>query len=300
MTNQTVPVTVVIPAWNREALIARAVESALAQVPGRPAEIIVVDDCSSDATGAVAEALGARVIRHEVNQGEAGARNTGVAAASHEWVAFLDSDDEWLPTHLATVWRERAAHVLVASSARRVDPDGTAHLHGSLSRKPVVVRDPRLLLFPDNPVPASGTLARKDQVLEAGGFSDWKLGADLDMWVRLSERGTVLVRPEVGVNYYRHADQLSSDGTQMREGLVTLARSYRERPWCTDRFLAQIDQGARWDELTAALKTKNFRAIGGVVARVARSGPRGWLATLSVGSGRARRRLRSRSLLGEG
>jgi len=94
-------VSVVIPAWNREATLRRAVESALAQT--RPAhEIIVVDDGSGDGTAAQAEALGARVIRHAQNRGAAAARNTGIAAARGALVAFLDSDDAWFPSKLAT------------------------------------------------------------------------------------------------------------------------------------------------------------------------------------------------------
>ena len=68
------PISVVIPAYNRPVMTARAVRSALAQVPRPPAEVIVVDDCSTDETGATAEAAGARVIRHEVNGGESVAR----------------------------------------------------------------------------------------------------------------------------------------------------------------------------------------------------------------------------------
>ena len=66
------PVSVVIPAFNRPDMVARAVRSALEQQPRPPAEVIVVDDGSSDDTAAAASAAGARVIRHEVNQGEGG------------------------------------------------------------------------------------------------------------------------------------------------------------------------------------------------------------------------------------
>ena len=102
------PVSVVIPAYNRPDLVGRAVRSALTQRPQPPAEVVVVDDCSSDATGAAARAAGARVIRHEVNRGEGAARNTAIRAARGEWVAMLDSDDEWLDGHLAALWPHAA------------------------------------------------------------------------------------------------------------------------------------------------------------------------------------------------
>jgi glycosyltransferase involved in cell wall biosynthesis len=96
-------VSVIIPAHNREALIDRAVDSALRQTIA-DLEVLVVDDASSDGTVARLEARPAdrrlRLLRHAVNRGAAAARNTGIAAAQGEFVAFLDSDDEWLPEKL--------------------------------------------------------------------------------------------------------------------------------------------------------------------------------------------------------
>ncbi len=93
-------ISVIIPAYNRRADIARAVASVRAQTLAAH-EIIVIDDCSTDDTVAVAETLGVRLLRHASNQGASAARNTGVAAATGDWIAFLDSDDEWAPTKLA-------------------------------------------------------------------------------------------------------------------------------------------------------------------------------------------------------
>lgn len=99
-------ISAVIPAYNRAHIIGRAIESALAQTRV-PDEILVVDDCSSDATRDVLAAWQVREPRvrpvyRETNGGPAGARNAGVAAARCDLVAFLDSDDVWLPGHLET------------------------------------------------------------------------------------------------------------------------------------------------------------------------------------------------------
>jgi glycosyltransferase involved in cell wall biosynthesis len=97
-------VSVVIPVYNRASTIGRAIESALAQtVP--PLEVVVVDDGSTDDTSGVVATMAARdvrirLLRAKVNRGGAAARNLGLAAAKAELVAFLDSDDEWLPQHL--------------------------------------------------------------------------------------------------------------------------------------------------------------------------------------------------------
>jgi glycosyltransferase involved in cell wall biosynthesis len=97
-------VSVVIPVFNRAHLVATAIDSVLKQEWHDCAvDIIVVDDGSSDdLTGALARYRGqVTCVRHERNAGAAAARNTGVAAARGDYVAFLDSDDEWLPRKLA-------------------------------------------------------------------------------------------------------------------------------------------------------------------------------------------------------
>ena len=88
-------ISVVIPCYNRAGLIARAVASAVAQ-SHLPHEVIVVDDGSTDGSAGVAAGLPGpvRVLR-QANAGAAAARNAGIATATGDWVAFLDSDDEW-------------------------------------------------------------------------------------------------------------------------------------------------------------------------------------------------------------
>jgi glycosyltransferase involved in cell wall biosynthesis len=94
-------VSVVIPTYNRAALLGRAVESALAQTMA-PLEILIVDDGSTDETRAVCAQWSAPVRYIATpNGGVAKARNVGIAEARGEWVALLDSDDEWEPDKLA-------------------------------------------------------------------------------------------------------------------------------------------------------------------------------------------------------
>lgn len=93
-------VSIVIPAWNRAAHIESAIRSILNQTY-RDFEIIVVDDASKDRTSDVVARLAScepciRLIRHEAQQGAQAARNTGIQTAAGRWVAFLDSDDEWM------------------------------------------------------------------------------------------------------------------------------------------------------------------------------------------------------------
>jgi len=95
-------VSVIIPTYNRAAVITRAIKSVLAQ-DHEPLEIIVVDDASADETHRVVGGLRdarIRYIARSENRGAAAARNTGIRAARGAFIAFLDSDDEYLPGKL--------------------------------------------------------------------------------------------------------------------------------------------------------------------------------------------------------
>ncbi len=96
-------ISVIIPVFNRRRDALRAIASVRAQT--LPAdEIVIIDDASSDDSVAAIEALndpGIRILRHDRNRGASAARNTGIEAATGGWIAFLDSDDEWVPEKLA-------------------------------------------------------------------------------------------------------------------------------------------------------------------------------------------------------
>jgi glycosyltransferase involved in cell wall biosynthesis len=96
-------ISVIIPVFNRRQEVLRAIASVLAQTLP-PDEILVVDDASTDGTVEAVVALQEpriRIMRHARNRGAAAARNTGIEAAQGDWIAFLDSDDEWDKRKLA-------------------------------------------------------------------------------------------------------------------------------------------------------------------------------------------------------
>ncbi len=96
-------ISVVIPSYNRSALLKRAIDSALTQTT-RAREIIVVDDGSTDNTRELCAGYGNQIeYVWQENAGASIARNAGVIRARSEWIAFLDSDDYWTPFHLATM-----------------------------------------------------------------------------------------------------------------------------------------------------------------------------------------------------
>ena len=240
------PVSVVIPAYNRERMLRRALESVRAQ-RRQPSEVIVVDDASSDGTALVAEELGARVVRHEQNRGEGEARNTGFAAASQPWVALLDSDDEWLPHHLETLWSGRDGHVLVANSALRCSEDPARDRVQGAPGRPLVLHSPAEILFPENPLPLCATMVKREVAIAAGGYNRLPRCADFDFWLRCLEHGSALVRPDVGAIYHLHEEQVSHAQEEMSAAHIRVGRSYAARDWYSTAQVERFRAVAAWD-----------------------------------------------------
>lgn len=240
-------VTAVVPAYQRVDLVGRAVLSALAQFPVRAAEVLVVDDGSTDGTGELARRLGARVVRQD-NAGEGAARNTGLRESSTAAVAFLDSDDTWLPHHLATLVSHLPGRVLVGSVGRAV-PSGK--LVGYPGRRPFDLT-PRSVIWPDSPVLPSGVVVDRAAALAVGGFSDLTRGADLEFWIRLLQRGAGLVVPEVTCTYLEHSGQVSGDAELMRDGRSAVVRRFADSRWFDEDLVADMDVVAAWDVLRQA------------------------------------------------
>lgn len=118
------PVSVVIPCFDCELTLERAVDSVMSQTLP-PAELILVDDGSSDGTLELADSMSqsyasgpteVRILSSEVNRGASSARNMGWRDASQPFIAFLDADDTWRPKKLEVQWRWMVEHPDVALS----------------------------------------------------------------------------------------------------------------------------------------------------------------------------------------
>ena len=190
-------VTALIPAYNAEATIERAVDSVLAQTY-RNIEIVVVDDGSRDATAEIVAAYDSpaiRLLRLAHNRGESGAMNEGIAEAKGEFIAFLDADDEWLPTKLDTQIRALQANpaaVMATCACRFYDAQGNMFREWGIPppdlRKTEVWRALLVATFIAKPC----VVARKEALLAVGPFDTaLAIAADQDMWIRLSMTGEV-------------------------------------------------------------------------------------------------------------
>ena len=209
-------VCVVIPAYNSESTLLRALDSVAAQT--LPAsEILVVDDASSDATPYVAKqcrGAAVNVISMRTNLGASGARNRGIRAASTDLVAFLDADDEWLPTKL-----EKQVQLILANQnstfcscgSSLISPEGKNL--GDIYRGQAVTTGPEAwkALLKDNYVTTPSVLVWRRHLLALGGFDEsLKIAEDQDMWIRLAERGGLSYVPETLVHVHERKSSLSA------------------------------------------------------------------------------------------
>jgi glycosyltransferase involved in cell wall biosynthesis len=257
----TVPVAAIIPAYNREAFIGDAVRSAFEQQPLPPAEVIVVDDGSADATADAARDAGARVIVHETNRGSAAARNTGLAATSQPWVAPLDSDDRWLPHMLDALWSHREPYAMVAGASLGTDLSGTPLFYGGiLSTQPIVLGTPAPLVFPENFISASGVIIRTAALRSVGGWSEqFRLAEDLDLWLRLLATHSGMCIPRVVTTYRLHPGQKSQAGYEGRATVLRMVSSHRTQPWWREELFARRRAVNAWDDLREALGEGRYR-----------------------------------------
>ncbi len=251
----TVPVAVVIPAFNRAAMLKRSLASVWAQTPALPAEIIVVDDGSTDRTAEVAEEYGATVIRHSGNRGLSAARNSGLHATSQPWVALLDSDDEWLPHHLHHLWELRGDHILVAASSLRCGADPASYrFHGPVTRGGWLLRSGDRLVYPGNVIPVSASMVRREAAIDVGGFRPRRgVVEDMDLWLRLLHSGTAICSPRVGVIYHVHSAQMSLQNRRnMQLAHLEAAEAHRQRTKGSRAPIERWEAVAAWDNLRDA------------------------------------------------
>lgn len=204
-------ISVVIPTHNRAHTMARALDSVLAQTL-LPSEVIVVDDGSTDTTSELLSRHYPQVrVLSQSNQGVSAARNTGIRAARDEWIAFLDSDDSWLPRKL-----ERQAELITRNPGRRL-----CHTEEIWIRRGVRVnamskhakKGGRIFrdCLPLCVISPSSTLVRRDLLDETGLFDeDLPACEDYDLWLRICAREPVLfVKTAQITKFGGHQDQLS-------------------------------------------------------------------------------------------
>jgi glycosyltransferase involved in cell wall biosynthesis len=248
--------SVVIPVYNRAQLLRRALASVLAQTCG-DFEIVVVDDGSADNPKAVVDAAAdarVRCLRQE-NRGGGAARNAGIDAARGSFVAFLDSDDEYLPGHLAALKTVLDGSCNTAAYARIVVDRGNGRTILKPPRAPKPGEHMATYLMAERGFVPTITLAVETAVARRVRYHENLSAAeDTDFAVRLFLDGVRFVMTEEpGAVWHDLADpnRLSAGrtGTNLEAWLETLrdripARAYHAyRGWAIAKVVAVTDRG---------------------------------------------------------
>lgn len=216
-------VTVIVTAYNVEPYVGQALESVLAQ-SHEPLEVVVVDDGSTDRTGAVCSRFADRIhYVRQANRGAAAARNTAIRHARGELLAFLDGDDLWDREHVAT---QVAAAVrfplsgLIASNGiefagdRIVKPSLLTSVGADLIRRsttPVWHGTCYAELLAGTPISTASQVMVPRRVFEAVGLWDsrFRVSHDYDLYLRIAARFPITLVGHSSVNWRRRSDGLS-------------------------------------------------------------------------------------------
>lgn len=234
-------ISAVIPTYNNAAFIAAAVASIRKQtVP--VAEIIVVDDGSTDDSEAVVEKIRPPVTYiKQPNQGPSAARNTGILAARHGWIAFLDADDQWTPDKIekqVDLIHKLPELVLVAGDMSEIDSEERLITESVLAKHHLLEKFQKLQggaipnalaeLVSKNFIPTGTVLVKKGALIEAGLFNRAiRFGEDLELWTKIAANHAIACIPEVLMLRRQHGNNATQLTAPLLEDLVRVMQSLR-------------------------------------------------------------------------
>ena len=229
--------SVVIPLYNKQDSIARAIHSVLQQ-KGQTFELIVVDDGSSDdSVSRVREIHDERIrLVEQANSGASAARNRGIHLAKYPYIAFLDADDQWLPDFLTLIsglimrfpaagayatnyWIENLGQMSREAKMKYVPLEVNGGLIGSYYRS---------IAYGNSPISSSSVCIPRSVFDRAGFFPEGvRLYEDLDMWTRIAAQFPIAYNNHPGAIYQRDAQNRACDRIVPNRNDLKFAESLR-------------------------------------------------------------------------
>ncbi|UFS68925.1 glycosyltransferase family 2 protein [Geomonas sp. RF6] len=233
-------VSVIIPTFNREFYVTKAIDSILEQTFS-DYEIIVVDDGSIDGTRAALSRYGDRIrYIYQENAGVSAARNTGIAAAQGDWIAYLDSDDEWMSNYLAAQmesvgrYPEAVGHITNSLYIFLDQPRSIVHFDeiGMLRKFPhgtdhLLVEKPFKTIIDCSHWFLQPIIMRREALLQAGLFNTGlSIAEDIDVVSRLALKGPFAFNRSVLVNVYRRQEKIGHLSAQYYRNAISSRKTF--------------------------------------------------------------------------
>jgi glycosyltransferase involved in cell wall biosynthesis len=247
-----IKVSVIIPTYNRAEYVTQAIESVLAQTY-TDYEIIVVDDGSTDNTKDVLSPYIDRIrYIYQKNAGASAARNQGIKAAKGDWVAFLDSDDEWLPEKLAVQIRavERnpqiVAHMVNVNLTNYNDPYPNSFLHCKFpfEGNEGLIDEPFIPHFKYRTIAMPvAVMCRKESAVKAGMFDESFIsGVDYDFMCRLALQGSWGYNWDELVMAYHRCEKTARLSALKEDNIVNLRNRIKTHKKLLEYELTELER----------------------------------------------------------
>ncbi len=262
-------ISVVMPCYNGMPTLIEALDSAAAQTH-RPCEIIVVDDGSTDDSPLQVQAYqrehsdaNIKLIR-QPNRGEPAARNTGINAATGDWVAMLDTDDWWEPDklelQLAAARGAGRDCVLVHTGVMHHFPDGQTHAV-DMTAAGRRVNWATSTLLEDGSIGHPSIMVRRDALALIGGYDpSFKQACDIDLYFRLSAIGMFAFVPKYLLHYRTHEAQMSVRvAEQVRSHHRAIRKFFSDQPQLEHTIGRDKIHAAMMRQVTDKLKSTYWR-----------------------------------------
>lgn len=245
-------ISVVIPLYNKEAEIERALRSVVEQSL-TVGEIIVVNDGSTDSSKEIVERFilahpeaGIHLINQK-NSGVSTARNRGIEEAKGDYIALLDADDWWLPNYIAEVCRMMEYYPDADAFSTAFDiVVGDSHTHAAVPTTEGYISPAKEALLSRYPIIPSTATLRREMVLKCGGFPDgMRIGEDQWLWARMMQQGAKFAfSPMALVRYSLAASNRSATIYRSEESAHSIAELYDPKQDNTlNEYIARIGLG---------------------------------------------------------
>ena len=241
-------ISVILPTYNRPVWVCNAIDSVLSQ-RWQPHEIVVIDDGSTDHTAEVLKSYGSAIrVISQPNRGAAAARNAGLVHSHSDWVAFIDSDDEWHPRYLETQVRalnQSPGAALSITDAHLVGHDhpeqtyfelnGIYHRWGDFQTRRIPRADSMGFLIRHLPWQLGAVVVKREALQHAGLFDDTlRLSEDVEWLGRIARLGDMVLTSQALLEVYRR--QGARDGLSDPQVIAPVqARRLNDqayRRWC--------------------------------------------------------------------